>query len=373
MEQNAGTPRRLFFLDNLRTAMIFLVVLYHSGAVYESSGIFATFWIVDDPATNDLVGLLNVVIDLFVMPVIFFVSGFLAPAGLRNSTGAGFLARRFRRLMLPWLIAVLTLMPAYKVIFLYSRQLPQEHWSTYFHFSNGIFSQSWLWFLPVLFLFDAAFWALSKANVRPPQISLRAAAVGFWMIGVGYSFGVSILGLSGWTKTILVDFQNERLLIYFMVFLLGALCFKLGTFDAPPASRRFYLAVSCTAWIPMTVYLIVLLNLILRPGQYLVSLPVDLLALWCASHLSMLSLLYLAIATSWFWWNRQGRLGKVLNENAYAVYIIHLPVMGAIALALLNTGIPSLWKYVLLTASTYVVCNMLAYGYRRALKARPAF
>ena len=86
MGQGADTPRRFFFLDNLRTAMVFLVVLYHSGAVYESSGVFATFWLVDDPSKNDLVGMLNVIVDLLAMPVIFFVCGFLAPIGLRNSS-----------------------------------------------------------------------------------------------------------------------------------------------------------------------------------------------------------------------------------------------------------------------------------------------
>jgi hypothetical protein len=34
---------RIYFSDNLRTFMIFLVVLYHAGGVYESSGIWASF------------------------------------------------------------------------------------------------------------------------------------------------------------------------------------------------------------------------------------------------------------------------------------------------------------------------------------------
>jgi hypothetical protein len=43
---------------------------------------------------------------------------------------------KFKRLMIPWVIAVLSLIPLYKVIFLYSRGLPQEHWATYFHITN---------------------------------------------------------------------------------------------------------------------------------------------------------------------------------------------------------------------------------------------
>jgi peptidoglycan/LPS O-acetylase OafA/YrhL len=89
---------RLYWLDNLRTFIIFLVVLYHAGGVYESSGFWASFWIVDDPATNDLVGILNLIIDIFVMPTMFFISGYLIPMSLKNKNGWAFLKSRFKRL-----------------------------------------------------------------------------------------------------------------------------------------------------------------------------------------------------------------------------------------------------------------------------------
>lgn len=66
---------KIYFLDNIRSFMIFLVVLYHRGLVYESSGIGAYFWIVDDPATNDLSGIINLI-------VWFFRKGFQRRSGL---------------------------------------------------------------------------------------------------------------------------------------------------------------------------------------------------------------------------------------------------------------------------------------------------
>jgi fucose 4-O-acetylase-like acetyltransferase len=225
-EQDAGTRQRIHFLDNLRTFIISLVVLCHAGGVYESSGIWASFWIVDDPATNNQSGLVNIVLDIFMMPTLFFISGYLAPASLEGGKKWAFIKAKSRRLLLPWIIAVLTLIPLYKVIFLYSRGLPQEHWTTYFHLSNGIFSQSWLWFLPVLFLFNILYVLLSKARIRVPDISLKSAILRAFLLGFIYSLAMDILGLEGWTKIGVLDFQNERLLIYFMAFLLGALCFK---------------------------------------------------------------------------------------------------------------------------------------------------
>lgn len=344
--------------------MIFLVVLVHAGTVYESSGTTATWWIVDDPATNDATGLVNLVVDIFGMSTLFFVSGFLAPGSVARHQGWTFLKQRFKRLVVPWLVAIFTLMPLFKVIFLYSRGLPQESWTTYFHFSNGIFSQSWLWFLPILFLFDVVYWLLSRTGIRLPNISLAAGVVGFFLVSVTYSFSVSILGASGWTKTILLDFQNEKLLSYFMVFLLGALCYRLQIFDRKPAGKSLYYAVNATAWIPITVYIIVLLTLLFRPGKYFVSLRVDVLVLWCSYYLSLLAMLYVMVATFRYYGNRRGRLGRELSANSYGVYIIHVVVLGGIALLLLKAEVPSLGKYLILTVATYVVANLLVSGYR---------
>ncbi len=146
-EKETIKGNRIYFLDNLRTHIIFLVLLFHAGGVYESTCICSSWWIVDDPATNDLSGLLNLILDIFMMPTMFFIAGYFTPLSLKNKEGWPFLQARFRRLMVPWIIAVLTLIPLYKVIFLASRNLPQENWITYFHFSNGFTiesGQSWL-------------------------------------------------------------------------------------------------------------------------------------------------------------------------------------------------------------------------------------
>ncbi len=350
---------RIYFLDNLRTFMIFLVVLFHAGWVYESSGSGASFWIVDDPATNDLCGLLNLVLDIFVLPTIFFVSGFLAPASLRSKTAWTFVKAKSTRLMLPWAIAVLTLIPLYKVIFLYSRGLPQEHWTTYFHFSNGILSQNWLWFLPVLFLFNMFFLLLSKGPFTFPNVSLKTALVSTFLIGFAYSVGIDMFGLRGWTKIVVLDFQNERLLIYLMAFLIGALCFRNNVFVAKPKRTWLYHIVNAIAWIPITGYIVFLLYPWLHPGSYLVSETIHRLILWFSYQLSLFCLVYLVIETFQRYQNRQGTLRKELSRNSYYVYIIHVIVMGGLALALLDTSVPSLWKYLVVTSATYAASTLI--------------
>lgn len=359
---------RLHGLDNLRTFLIFLVVLVHAGVVYESSGFMAPYWIVDDPSTSDLPGLLNLILDLFVMPTIFFIAGYFAPVSLERKGSWGFLKAKLRRLMLPWVVAVFTLIPLHNMLFLYSRGLPQEGWTTYFHFSNGTISMSWLWFLPVLFLYDVLYLLLRKLNLPIHRLGLGWAVAAVFVLGVGYCELLSELNWIGWTKTPLMDFQNERLLPYFLVFLLGSLCYHKGVLETDKRNKKLYLAVNATAWIPINIYVVVLLNFFLRPGQYILSARIDGLLLWVCSHLSMLSLLYCAVTTFKYYFNRQGRLGGVLNRLSYNVYIIHVVVMGPIALILLDTDLPALVKYPILALATYVASNLLVYAYTKTVE-----
>jgi hypothetical protein len=267
--------------------------------------------------------------------------------------------------MVPWAIAVFTLMPLYKVIFLSSRELPQEDWTTYFHFTNGILSMSWLWFLPILFLFDLLYLLLSTLNLATEKLPLSLAVAAVFILGFGYGVAASVSGWIGWTKTPFFDFQNERLLPYFLLFLLGSLCCQRKIFDTDKRNMKLYIAVNATAWIPINIYIITLLNYIFRPGEFLVSEGADLFLIWSSFFLSLLALLYCAVMTFKFFFNKQGRLGAVLNRLSYGVYIIHIPVMGLIALALLGVDIAGILKYPILTVTTYVACNLLVYAFAK--------
>jgi surface polysaccharide O-acyltransferase-like enzyme len=359
---------RIDFLDNLRTFMILLVVVLHAGIVYESSGIGAYFWIVDDPAVNDFSGLLNIILDIFVMPTIFFISGYLALASLTSKKTWTFVRAKLKRLILPWAIGVLTLIPLYKVIFLFSRGLPQEHWTTYFHFTNGIISQSWLWFLPVLFLFNVLFLSFSRLPIKVPNISLKVAVFTAFLVGLGYGISMDTLGLLGWTKIGLLDFQNERLLIYFLVFLLGALCSRQRVFETQ-RKPRLYLVASATAWLPINVYIVFLLYPWFHPGDSIISAGIDRLIVWSSFQLSLLCLVYLSVETFRRYQDKRGRLRNALNRNSYYVYVIHVIVMGFLALILLDTAIPSLLKHVLLAASTFVTSNLIVSAVRKVTTA----
>jgi surface polysaccharide O-acyltransferase-like enzyme len=361
--ESTPTRNRIHWLDNLRTIIILFVVLYHVGGVYEAADMWGWFWIVDDPATITWVGIVGIIFDIMVMPTMFFIAGYLMPASIKNKTGWEFIKGKFKRLMVPWLVAVFTLIPIYRVIFLYSRNLPQEHWSTYFHITNPN-SQNWLWFLPVLFAFDILYLLLIKTKIKIPNISFKVAVLGCFIIGFAYSFFIGgILGFRSWTLTPIIDFENERLLMYFMTFLLGVLYNQRNAFSEIPQSKTLYTVVNSISWIPITFHIFVRLFPFFYPEGFSIT-PLYRLIWWSSFYLSLLCLLYLMVETFWRYFDKTGKIWGVLNRNSYGVYIIHVIVIGVFGTLLLNLNIPALVKYPSLIILTYMGSNLIVSGYR---------
>ncbi|MBE9480139.1 MAG: acyltransferase family protein [Bacteroidetes bacterium] len=368
---------RIYFLDNLRTFLIFLVVLLHAGLVYES--VLENTWIVCDPVKNNSIGLVRMYLDLFVMFSLFFISGYFIPNSVKRKNNRDFLKSKFKRILLPWIVAVFTLIPAYKAIFLYSRGLPQEEWFSYFHLfqrTGGDLSffadnptQNWLWFLPVLFLFQVLYLALSRTNLLSIKISLKTGVVLTFVIGLIYSMVISSYDLRGWFHSPILHFQRERLLVYFMIFLLGSLCNKLKIFESNNKNKKYYILSNVVLMLSLSIFTVVALNFFFNMidperNYFFISGPIDRILYYSSLLLSMLSFLQILIHIFRFHFNKTSKLLVQLSKNSYYVYIIHVIVIGLIALILLNISIPAIVKYFILAIFTYIFSNFIVYGYR---------
>jgi len=364
MTTTTQKTNRIYWLDNLRSIIIFLVVLYHVGGVYESTGMWGSFWIVDDPDTISWVGIVNIAFDIFIMPTLFFISGYLTPVSLERNGAWGYVKGKLKRLMLPWLLAVLTLIPLYKVIFLYSRGLPQEHWTTYFHITSPN-SQNWLWFLPLLFVFSLSYLLLAKLNVRFDRLSLKWAVVSTVVIGVIYSMVIgSWLGFRSWTLTPLLDFENEKMLVYFLYFLLGVLALQQNLFAELPKKKTMYIIANAVAWLPVTVHIFARIWPFFSPNPAAFQItPLYRLIWWISFQLGALGMVYLMVESFWRYMDKSGKLWRTLSRNSYGVYIIHVIMIGIFGTLLLNTSMPALVKYLLLIILTYVGSNLLVSAY----------
>lgn len=373
MTEGTGTTApigRIHWMDNLRTVIILLVVLYHVGGVYEAAGLWAGFWIVDDPATIGWVGIMGIIFDIFVMSTLFFISGYLTPTSVDSKTAREFIKARFKRLIIPWAIAVWTLIPLYKVIFLYSRGLPQERWATYSYLTNPN-SQNWLWFLPVLFAFNMLYLLFARANIKLSTIPLKWAVAGTLTLGVAYSqLSGSFFGFRSWTLTPLLDFENERVLVYALSFWLGTLCFRQNVFAEKPKGKTLYLVASAVAWLPVTAHMVARLWPFFVPAGFTVT-PLYRLLWWLSFYVSLVCLVYLMVVSFWLYVDRPGGLWRELNRNSYGVYIIHVIIIGFFGTLFLKLNLPGSVKYLFLIVATYGGSNLLVSGYRAYLSSLP--
>ena len=373
---------RKHYLDNLRTFMIFLVILYHSGFVYLSS--LESAWIVVDSDRIESLGLIGMYLDLFVMFTLFFISGYFSPASVRKVSTKKFVVGKFKRLIIPWLVGVFALIPIYKILFLHSRGLPQEEWFSYFHWYERTGSdlsffannpvQNWLWFLPILFLFQVSYILIGK-SIPWDRISSKSLLVFILIIGVAYSMTISELGLKGWHNSILLHFQRERLLPYLLIFLSGAYCSHRQLLELT-LSKRSYIVLNIVLSVGITLYTGLALNLffnMLDPGRnyFFISSFADRSTYYLFALLNMMAILYLLINAFRSKLNYSNKWLSELNKNSYYVYVIHMIILGLVGYAVSLFEIPVVLKYLLVLTGTYVICNILISVYRKLFQPKP--
>ena len=95
-----GSPNRLFFIDNLRTGLILLVVLHHVALVYGAS--LEGYYYVEPPFTDPLAFVVLLVFALvnqsWFMGAFFLVAGYFTPGSYDRKGPGTFLKDRLFRL-----------------------------------------------------------------------------------------------------------------------------------------------------------------------------------------------------------------------------------------------------------------------------------
>jgi hypothetical protein len=180
----------------------------------------------------------------------------------------------------------------------------------------------------------------------------------------GFSFTVGgFAGFRTWTHTPVLDFENERLLMYFLVFLSGAVCAERGIFTRPPGGKLLYNVANCVAWLPVTAHIFVRLIPFFTEG--FVVTPGYRLMWWITFYAAMVPMIYVVVESFRRYVTGTSRLWSLLNTNSYGVYIIHVIVIGVLGTLLLPAQIPGWAKYLTLALLVYCVSNLLVWIYRR--------
>ncbi|SCX84678.1 acyltransferase family protein [Desulfoluna spongiiphila] len=341
------SSNRLYFMDNLRSLTIILVVALHTSLCYMA---FAPeWWYVLDPERSLFFTAVVLVLDVFIMPVMFYISGYFLFASLRKHGTGRFLKGKSMRIALPWVVGVLVLAPPLAYMIYFSRQIPVSYLDFFTHdFWGKAYQQAHYWFIGVLMGFVLVTTALASAFPslvkKPGQQKAPGPLfhVGFVALASLIFLGASLaFPLDSWIHPGYVFvFQPVRIGGLFLFFLLGIYCEQSGWFT-PGGYEPKALPWGVLALISGALYLYMKL---IFPEPKLTTLLLKatnaaLFNIFCYTCIIWL----LALCKTCF--NQTGPLRKHFSDNSYGSYYVHQFFVFGVSYGLTKVQLPVFLKF----------------------------
>jgi len=353
---------RVTFLDNIRYLVIVLVLVYHSVAAYAT---VAPWWFYHD-ASFFAADITRELLDVFIMPVLFFVAGYFALPSLQKRTVWKFLVDKARRLLIPWVLAVLIITP---LLFYDTPNQPiKPFWRYWLSFMEGFptqlsflphtLTQGPYWFLSLLFAFFVLFalvytvtrrrWSAPVVPAERKTASGKSMLVGLVLFAIltfaGYFISLLLVPDTSWlTLGMFLEFQPTRLVLLMCYFAFGVYA----------ESRQWIASVkslgSPVLWGAITVALAIVYLVIGQPLFVdlagVPGLPIGLLLPFALIRsVLVLSVLVAFVSVGSRYWNRSNRLDRELSATSYNIYLSHVWFVVLIQGALLDWGASSVVK-----------------------------
>jgi peptidoglycan/LPS O-acetylase OafA/YrhL len=361
-----AVPRN-FYIDRLRSVMTALVLFHHTAITYGGPG--GWFWRevqTSSAPSSLLLTLFCATNQAYFMGFFFLLAGFFTPASLERKGYRQFLIDRFLRLGVPLLAFILILGPLTAAIVTAAQG--EGFWPTIvFLWQHKRIINGPLWFAQALLIFSIAYcawrasfgaplaasqrspkpvpayrwWLLSALATAAASLAVRQfVPVGENVFGLqlayfpGYIFLFAV-GIAAWRHDWLRQLQWSNARPWIIALAIAWPCLPIGIAAAQamskPGTSNFSGGFSWTtilyalwepfvAWGLISAWLLIFRNRMNQPSSF------------------------------WDW----------LNRRAYAVYILHPPVLVGIALLLHTWAAPPLVKFVAIGLMTCVVTWLIS-------------
>jgi fucose 4-O-acetylase-like acetyltransferase len=357
---------RVLWIDYLRSSIIILVVAHHSALAYTT---FAKFnkeaYIMSTNPVVDVqrwIGLDIFVFfnDIFMMSLMFLISGVFVSASLQKKGSISFLNDRFRRLFIPFIfgVTILMLLAYYPSYYLAHGQnnikdyiidfFTVEHWPV-----------GPPWFIWVLFSFNLVFALvfpfikgilnkLSESLLILKTKPFKLLFIWFLITWIIYVPLRLIFGPDSWTGLGPFDFQKSRLLLYFGYFIFGTVIgstpFEKGLFSDDSAFMKKW-----PTWISFCVLIFLILLIIDEPFRRLTGTKqmnvIHVQLIYSIVYVSSCTLSCIAFLTAFkalvksskFWMDS-------LVANSFSIYLIHYVFIVWCQYVLLSLNISAIIK-----------------------------
>lgn len=372
----SGRTSRLFFIDHLRAALVILVVLHHVALVY---GAGAPFYYVEPPMSEPLAFVALLVFVLFnqawFMGALFLIAGYFTPGSFDRKGTGSFLKGRLIRLGIPIIFFYFVLSPISSTGYW---QMPSYltgisdplTWAAY-PYLLGIGP---LWFVALLLLFDFGYtiWRMLTKNRTSSSIEEYSPPS---YLGIGVF--ILALALVSYLLRIIVPMGKEVLDFptisylpqYLSFFVVGIVAYRRNWFRTIPNS------MGAVGFVTALVTVVLLFPLAISGRLFSLEFIEPVVFVGDGNWESAVYTLWDSIfavgmflaALTFFrrFLNRDSSFGRFLSQQSYAVYIIHIPIIVFIAVALKEIDLEPLLKFGMVSLIVVPTCFVVAYILRK--------
>jgi glucan biosynthesis protein C len=363
---------RVWFIDNLRIGLIVLVVLHHVALAYGA----APFYYTEVDPSGFPRGLL--VFALFnqswFMGAFFLIAGYFTPGSVDRKGSGAFLKDRLLRLGIPLVVYAFVLNPvSFFGAFFLPDFLGPLTWETYNYIDYVRMGPMWFVAMLLIFSFGYATWR-ALTDDRSSSSGRRSSPPGYFTVaaflaalaGTSYLLRMQIpIG-----KTVL-DFPTLSYLPqYLSFFVLGTVAYRRDWFRRLPASMGaagFVAAAAAAVFLfPLafsgrmfSLELSEVLDKALGNGHWQSAVY----TIWDSIFAIGMCLGLIVLLRTFL--DGQGRFGRFLARHSYTVYIVHIPVVVFLAIALRRIEMEHLLKFAMASVIAVPLCFVVAYLVRR--------
>jgi peptidoglycan/LPS O-acetylase OafA/YrhL len=337
---------RYEYLDVLRAMAVLLLVFFH-----------ATGYLLLRRETGDVGLAFRWIVHVFHMPLFFVLSGFVLGLAARRTGIEKQIRSRWRRLAIPFLVGMVTVIPAIKLVGLYFQSTKPEAGRDKVAITFGnVFSlePQHLWFLEYLFYLSAiilgVWWLWRRYGSEEREERLRIPL----MAALVVLPTVTVLLDGGWEASYQPDTMAPDLWLSFYYFCFLAAGWLLSTKDGYREAMEKA---------PGTKLLVGAAVVAASYAVWRHNAP----DLQSGSRIAHLFVLAGGGAATWLiisgLWGLMAKVAsspgprlRLFSEQSYWMYIVHLPMLVFIESELAKTSLPVVVRWLLAIAITVALC-----------------
>ena len=348
----AATDRRLD-LDWIRILAVLLLIPFHSARVFD---VFEDFYVKNAELSAPISDVVIRLIGAWQMSLLFLVAGASTWYALRFRGSGQYLGERLKRLLVPFVVGTLVIVPPQMYVALLHRQRPAGSYLAYYpgffeirpdgmaDYTGVGFSWGHLWFILDLFV-----------------ISVLALPILLWLRSTGgrrFLDWLARLVQRRWTLWLLFlplpivselpRVDSKPFFLYLFLFIVGFMLMSDPRFGET-LRRQGWAALAVVAVTMSIMYAVVL------TGTQFEDDSLGDVLLWLVRGLNLWCWLVAILGLGQRYLNVDGRVLRYARDGAYPFYVLHQTVIVVLAYYIVQWGVPALPKFLVLVAGSFVV------------------